>query len=401
MSVESLRNLAAEICYAAPSTAEDRPLLVLNLNRLPSAEKVDYDSLQQVILDIVDEHTFDSSYALVDPMYRKDGCLPYELVVFCAGGRHRPSWAWIIGEFASLDRKYKKALTQLYLVHEKSFVRVAMQLVEQAASPKLARKVKHLRTLAELEEALGRDRMAGLRIDEVVQMHDMQVVADLQHSQRRKNKTRRGTPSCTTPSSVEIAREGPPPVAPRRPASTRPLRAETTQAQARSPEKLLPQVPARRQQQQIESDSETLAEAPRSCSSSSSSSLIIHEDQGLILPEEAPAAPAPCKTRTSASTRPAAALSKARPSEPLRRAISGPLTPSHHAVHNYLPKESEQLAMPTLKQQLRPAAKTAKPVVSPQKLGKLQSRATSEGRVGNLRALFEERARVAEQLRSA
>ncbi|ORY83043.1 divergent CRAL/TRIO domain-domain-containing protein [Protomyces lactucae-debilis] len=419
MEVEELHPLAAQICYAAPKLANAPPLLVLNLNKLPPADRVDYDVLQQAVLDIVDVQTFDAAYAATNPMYRKDGCLAYELVVFCAGGKHRPSWPWMIGEFAALNKKYKKALQRLYIVHEKSFVRVAMQLVEQAASPKLAKKVRHLRTLAELAEELGKERMQGLRVDEVVWQHDMQVMAELQQAERKKNKTRRSPPTPARTHSapdlvmqapsrdIHATKELPPPVMPRRPASTRPIITDVQRSDEPVHAKPPPRVPTTRSQQRLDQEEcptpivSSSADAKRSISASSSISLIIHEDEALELPQK-PAAPSPNATQKQQKesiplpTKSKAASSKA---QPLRRAISGPLTPAQGAIQNFLPKDAEMVALPSLKQQLKPTVRPPSPRKKPAQIQSL--RASSEGRVGNLRALFEERAKVAEQLRSA
>ena len=82
-------------------------MYVMILSEIPSTDRADYDDLMDDIL------------AILDSRHQYDKAGHYELLVLCAGGRHRPSWSWLVQAFARLAKIYKKDLQRLLLVHGK------------------------------------------------------------------------------------------------------------------------------------------------------------------------------------------------------------------------------------------------------------------------------------------
>lgn len=385
------------VCYGVHSKDRSVPLLVLSL---PS-EVCDFDELLPEVLRIIETNA----------TTRKSdgGCiLDYELLLFCAG-TCRPSWPWLIHNFTKLNKKYKKGLQKLYLVHEKSWIRVCMQLLENFVSPKFAKKISHIRNLTQLHEELG-TAMQSITIPDAAKEHDKVLIEqDLQTRKRRRQESKceheqssRSVSASTDP--VVTVKTAPPAVPPSR------SLARTASTHRKNIAQPPPVLPPRRS-----TISRTISEGR-----GSSESLVIFEDpddeaaahratcsiQDLLTREltgsssakhiqanetgqrssSAPSVVQPHTPRHPESLK--SAYTKPKPADTLRRAISGPLTPSSSLKQNYLPPINKDLSPPKL--MIRGKQVTVK-------LRKSQP-GEEHGKVGGLKALFEQKALVAQQL---
>lgn len=114
-------------------------MVVLAACCLPDPKEVDYDALLDRIMDIMDLFVEND----------------YTVIYFAGGGRHRPGWNWIWRAYRRLDRKFRKNLKKLYIVHPTFFTRSLLQFVNTGAyfvSPKFSKKVTQLYTLSALAE---------------------------------------------------------------------------------------------------------------------------------------------------------------------------------------------------------------------------------------------------------
>ena len=75
----------------------------------------------------------------------------YEVVFFAGGGANgatavrkgRPGWGWFLQAYHVLTRASRKRLQSLYIVHEKKWVRVLVEMFSTVVSPKFRKKIVH------------------------------------------------------------------------------------------------------------------------------------------------------------------------------------------------------------------------------------------------------------------
>ncbi|XP_006888192.1 PREDICTED: rho GTPase-activating protein 8 [Elephantulus edwardii] len=86
----------------------------------------------------------------------------YTLVYFHYGlnSRNKPSLRWLQGAYKEFDRKYKKNLKALYVVHPTNFIKVLWNIFKPLISHKFGKKVTYFNYLNELREHLKCDQLA-------------------------------------------------------------------------------------------------------------------------------------------------------------------------------------------------------------------------------------------------
>ncbi|KAG1150458.1 hypothetical protein G6F38_002031 [Rhizopus arrhizus] len=122
------------IIYEAGLDPESRPILVLSADNLPDPEIYDYDLILSFIM------------ARLDEFVEND----YVLIFFSSPARYRPGWFWLLKAYRSLDRKYKKNLKALYVVHLTRMYRLVFDFANRIISPKFARKLHYVSSLSQL-----------------------------------------------------------------------------------------------------------------------------------------------------------------------------------------------------------------------------------------------------------
>ena len=80
----------------------------------------------------------------------------YTLIYLHHGLRsdNKPSLNWLLRVYKVLDRKFKKNLKALYLVHPSFFIKTVWQLFKPFISVKFGRKVTYCNSLTELQEMI-------------------------------------------------------------------------------------------------------------------------------------------------------------------------------------------------------------------------------------------------------
>ncbi|KAG8968694.1 hypothetical protein FRC03_006441 [Tulasnella sp. 419] len=115
---------------------ETRPMVVITAAALPDPHEVSYDVLLQRLLLQLD-------------LYVEND---YTVVFLTAGGRYTPGWNWVWKAYRSLNRKYRKNLKRLYIVHSTFFSKMLFSLAGAIISPKFFRKIQYISTLSELAD---------------------------------------------------------------------------------------------------------------------------------------------------------------------------------------------------------------------------------------------------------
>uniref|UniRef100_A0AAX7UUH0 Rho GTPase activating protein 8 n=1 Tax=Astatotilapia calliptera TaxID=8154 RepID=A0AAX7UUH0_ASTCA len=87
--------------------------------------------------------------------------MDYILVYFHYGLRssNKPSLKWLREAYSEFDRKYKKNLKALYVVHPTNFIRIVWNLFKPLISHKFGRKLTYVNYLAELREHLNYEQL--------------------------------------------------------------------------------------------------------------------------------------------------------------------------------------------------------------------------------------------------
>ncbi|KAF9164663.1 hypothetical protein DFQ27_009268 [Actinomortierella ambigua] len=129
-------------------------MVVLCACNLPDPSKVDYDVLLRVILAQL-EHFVENDYTVV---------------MFAGGAVHRPSWTWLFKAYRGLNRRYKKNLKALYIVHPTTWARLILTTMNAVISPKFASKVHYVDTLSNLAKAVP---LSQIQIPAAVYQHNL------------------------------------------------------------------------------------------------------------------------------------------------------------------------------------------------------------------------------------
>ncbi|KAI9280785.1 Rho GTPase activation protein [Sporodiniella umbellata] len=122
------------IIYEAGLDSESRPILILCADNLPDPDIYDYDLILSFIMARLDEFVIND----------------YVMVFFSSPARFKPGWFWLLRAYRSLDRKYKKNLKALYVVHLTRMYRFVFDLANRIISPKFAQKLKYVSALSQL-----------------------------------------------------------------------------------------------------------------------------------------------------------------------------------------------------------------------------------------------------------
>ncbi|CAJ0957448.1 unnamed protein product, partial [Mesorhabditis belari] len=135
-----------------------RPIIVVYAYRLPSNKSFDHAKFLRFL------------QATLDKVVELD----YTIVYFHYGLRshNKPPIKWLFQAYKVLDRKYKKNLKALYVVHPTRFIRIIWGLFKPFISNKFEDKLNYVNCVGDLEKALAVTR---LNLPEPVRTHDESV----------------------------------------------------------------------------------------------------------------------------------------------------------------------------------------------------------------------------------
>ncbi|KAJ9619650.1 hypothetical protein H2203_008432 [Taxawa tesnikishii (nom. ined.)] len=140
-------SIAASILYRSPLPSQSGlPIYILNAAAFPDAFEVDYDALLPYVL------------ARLPGEEELIAGAEYEIIFF-AGGQPEsatsekktgPGVGWYLQAYHVLSRATRKRLKKLWVVHERSWVRVLIEVFGTIVSPKFRKKIVHVTTLSGL-----------------------------------------------------------------------------------------------------------------------------------------------------------------------------------------------------------------------------------------------------------
>uniref|UniRef100_A0A1B6HD14 Rho-GAP domain-containing protein n=2 Tax=Homalodisca liturata TaxID=320908 RepID=A0A1B6HD14_9HEMI len=137
-----------------------RRVIVVSACRLPGNKELDHQRLLRYLM-----------YTL-DKFVEQD----YSLVYFHHGltSKNKPTISWLWQAYCAFDRKYKKNLKALYLVHPTNFIRIIWKIFRAVISVKFGRKMMYVNCLNELSQYLNLDQIS---IPQPVLEHDERLMA--------------------------------------------------------------------------------------------------------------------------------------------------------------------------------------------------------------------------------
>ncbi|CAD0108647.1 unnamed protein product [Aureobasidium uvarum] len=164
---------AASILYRSPLPSESGlPVYILNAAAFPDAFEVDYDALLPYVL------------ARLPGEEELIAGEEYEIVFFAGGQpesatsekKSGPGMGWYLQAYHVLSRAVRKRLQRLYVVHERSWVRVLIEVFGTMVSPKFRKKIVHVSTLSQLALQIPIEK---LLIPPNVYLHDRRLSPDI------------------------------------------------------------------------------------------------------------------------------------------------------------------------------------------------------------------------------
>ncbi|XP_078310671.1 rho GTPase-activating protein 8-like isoform X3 [Crassostrea virginica] len=137
-----------------------RKVIVFAACKLPPSAQIDHQRLLEYMKHVLDQYVEND----------------YVIVYFHFGltSKNKPKLTWLIQIYRELDRKYKKNLKALYIVHPTNFIRILWNLFKPFISVKFGRKIMYVNYLHELKEHLHFDQLV---VPPLVLQHDAKLVA--------------------------------------------------------------------------------------------------------------------------------------------------------------------------------------------------------------------------------
>ncbi|KAF2355569.1 Rho GTPase-activating protein domain [Trinorchestia longiramus] len=139
-----------------------RKVVVVSACKLPSNKTFNHNKFLAYLMHTLDQYV------------EQD----YSLVYFHHGlnRNNKPPFSWLWSVYKLLDRKYKKNLKALYLVHPTNFIRIVYNIFKPAISVKFGRKLLYVNYLQELQQHID---LKQLPIPPCVKEHDAQLLSKL------------------------------------------------------------------------------------------------------------------------------------------------------------------------------------------------------------------------------
>ncbi|KAJ1739825.1 hypothetical protein LPJ78_004270 [Coemansia sp. RSA 989] len=108
-----LNYVNSSVIFQAGVDYESKPMLVFCACNMPNPKQVDYDRLLNLIIFRLDEFVEND----------------YTVVLLTSGATHNPSWHWMSQAYRRLDRKYRKNVKNVYVVHPSMWSKLIFQVL--------------------------------------------------------------------------------------------------------------------------------------------------------------------------------------------------------------------------------------------------------------------------------
>uniref|UniRef100_A0A673X426 Rho GTPase activating protein 1 n=1 Tax=Salmo trutta TaxID=8032 RepID=A0A673X426_SALTR len=154
-----------------------RKVIVFNACRMPPHHELDHHKLLMYLKATLDQYV-ESDYTLI---YFHNGLT----------SENKPSLSWLRDAYREFDRKYKKNIKALYIVHPTMFIKTLLILFKPLISFKFGRKINYINYLSELEDIVKCEQLV---IPTRVRDYDEKIRASLKASVQAQMSPPRSPP---------------------------------------------------------------------------------------------------------------------------------------------------------------------------------------------------------------
>ncbi|XP_069484263.1 rho GTPase-activating protein 8 isoform X2 [Ambystoma mexicanum] len=148
------------IIQVAGDDNSGRMVITFSCCRMPPSYQIDHVRLLEYLKFTLDRYV-ENDYIVVYFHYGLNS-------------RNKPSLSWLQSAYKEFDRKYKKNLKALYVVHPTNFIKVLWNIFKPLISHKFGKKVSYLNYLSDLRDHLKYDQ---LNIPQEVKWHDEKLLS--------------------------------------------------------------------------------------------------------------------------------------------------------------------------------------------------------------------------------
>ncbi|XP_075066357.1 rho GTPase-activating protein 8 isoform X2 [Mixophyes fleayi] len=133
------------IIHVAGDDNSGRKVITFSCCNLPPCHEIDHVRLLEYLKYTLDQYVEND----------------YTVIYFHYGlrSRNKPSLSWLQSAYKAFDRKYKKNMKALYVVHPTNFIRVLWKIFKPVISHKFGKKVQYMNYLSDLHQHLRFNRL--------------------------------------------------------------------------------------------------------------------------------------------------------------------------------------------------------------------------------------------------
>lgn len=152
------------ILSVAGDDKSGRPVIVFSSCRMPPINAIDHTRLFRYLLCTLDQYVEND----------------YTIVYFHFGltSKNKPTMSKVIQLYRELDRKYRKNIKALFVVHPSSTIKLIWATLAKVLSPKFSRKLFYITRLHDLAEYVHLDQ---IDIPKEVMEHDVQISSQVKN----------------------------------------------------------------------------------------------------------------------------------------------------------------------------------------------------------------------------
>lgn len=167
---DNFRDIAQHrILSVAGDDKSGRPVIVFSACRMPQISSIDHTRMFRYLLCTLDQYVEND----------------YTIVYFHYGltSKNKPTMSKVIQLYRDLDRKYRKNIKALFVVHPSSTIKLIWATIAKIASPKFSRKLCYVTRLEDLAEYVHLDQ-----IDVPVQVaeYDKQISSQVRNGSSKQ-----------------------------------------------------------------------------------------------------------------------------------------------------------------------------------------------------------------------
>eukprot|EP00035_Acanthoeca_spectabilis_P001265 m.78833 g.78833 ORF g.78833 m.78833 type:complete len:406 (+) comp10751_c0_seq1:837-2054(+) len=166
------------------------PVFCFKAALMPTDPRCDFDKLLRYMKKVM-EQIVEADYSIV---YLHHGL----------NSKNKPQLSWLKKVYGGFERKYKKNLKALYIVHATMFVKTVITFIKPFISKKFGKKIHFCQELADLNERVFVDKLG---VPPLVAQYDAEVTAKKAEKAAKKGKNSEGGGKLCDPATLVFGAE--------------------------------------------------------------------------------------------------------------------------------------------------------------------------------------------------